>query len=263
MPARLIAAAIALALLAAPPARAGSPPPVTRPASEAGLSPVELGRQLYAPNCATCHGLQGEGVAPGTRPRGVNGVPGAGPPLRGAGALAADFYLRTGYMPLGHPGDQPKARRPAFDDREIRALVAYVDSLGGGPPIPRPDPASGNLSRGERLFAEHCAGCHQIVAAGGVVTGARVPPLDRVDARQIWQAVRIGPYVMPTFSARSISDQDLNSIVRYVLYAQHPDDAGGWAIGHLGPFPEGIVTWGIAILVLVATCVAIGQRGRA
>ena len=26
-------------------------------------------------------------------------------------------------------------------------------------------------------------------------------------------------------------------------YAKHPDDRGGWAIGHLGPVPEGLVTW--------------------
>jgi ubiquinol-cytochrome c reductase cytochrome c subunit len=261
MPAKLIAALAAFGLLAVP-ATASSPPPITRPASEAGLTPQQLGQQLYAPNCSTCHGLQGEGVLPGQHPRGVNGVPGAGPPLRGVGALAADFYLRTGYMPLGHPGEQPKEQGPRFDPKEIRAITAYVASLGGGPAIPQPDPAAGNLSDGERLFAEHCAGCHQIVAEGGVVTGARVPPLGNVSPRTIWEAVRIGPYVMPTFGPKSIPDRDLNSIIRYVQYAQHPDDRGGWSIGHLGPFSEGLVAWGIAIAVLLATCMAIGERAR-
>jgi len=46
------------------------------------------------------------------------------------------------------------------------------------------------------------------------------------------------------------------------VYAQNPDDRGGWALGHLGPVPEGIVTWLIGAAVLVATCMVIGKRLR-
>ena len=63
----------------------------------------------------------------------------------------------------------------------------------------------------------HCAGCHQIDARGGFVTGARVPPLQSVPATQIAEAVRIGPYLMPRFSTTQISNSQLNSIVKYVL----------------------------------------------
>jgi len=77
---------------------------------------------------------------------------------------------------------------------------------------------------------------------------------------QIAEAVRIGPYVMPTFSKRAISDHELDSIVRYVDYAKHPDDRGGWALGHLGPVPEGLVTWFIAAALAVGFCVVIGTR---
>jgi ubiquinol-cytochrome c reductase cytochrome c subunit len=66
---------------------------------------------------------------------------------------------------------------------------------------------------------------------------------------------------MPKFSTRDLSDDELNSIVAYVQYAKHPQDAGGWGIGHLGPFPEGMVTWFLAMIVLVGTCAAIGKRG--
>jgi ubiquinol-cytochrome c reductase cytochrome c subunit len=74
--------------------------------------------------------------------------------------------------------------------------------------------------------------------------------------------VRIGPYLMPRFGERQISDAELDSIVAYVEYAKNPDDRGGWGIGHLGPFPEGIVTWLMAAVVLVATCVLLGERLR-
>ena len=77
---------------------------------------------------------------------------------------------------------------------------------------------------------------------------------------QVAEAVRIGPYLMPRFSAKQISDRQLDSIIRYVSYAKHPDDRGGWSIGHVGPVPEGLVTWFIGIGLVVATCIVIGRR---
>ena len=50
--------------------------------------------------------------------------------------------------------------------------------------------------------------------------------------------------------------------MRYVEWAKHPDDRGGWAIGHVGPVPEGLVTWFLAAAVLVASCVVLGKRLR-
>jgi ubiquinol-cytochrome c reductase cytochrome c subunit len=220
-------------------------------------SRVARGRDVFAANCASCHGPQGEGV-PAPR-RGSGGIIGLGPPLRGVGARAADFYLRTGYMPLRNPYDQPHRQRPLLPDRDIDAVVAYVASLGG-PGVPKPHPERGSLSEGLQLFTEHCAGCHQVVGAGGYVTGSVAPPLDRATAVQIAEAVRVGPYVMPRFGQRQISDRQLDSIIRYVEYARDPKDSGGWAIGHLGPVPEGMVAWLIAGSALVLVAVVIGKR---
>jgi ubiquinol-cytochrome c reductase cytochrome c subunit len=52
----------------------------------------------------------------------------------------------------------------------------------------------------------------------------------------------------------------VDSIIRYVQLAQHPDDRGGWAIGHLGPIPEGIVAWLLAGAALVGVATVIGAR---
>jgi ubiquinol-cytochrome c reductase cytochrome c subunit len=176
--------------------------------------------------------------------------------------MAADFYLRTGYMPLDHPDEQPRRKEPIFDGGEIDALIAYIASLGPGPGIPDPHPEPRNLSEGQALFAENCAGCHQIVAEGGYASGAVPPPLDRATPVQVAEAVRIGPYVMPRFSRQAISDDELDSLVAYVEYTKQPDDRGGWGIGHLGPVPEGMVTWLLAAVLLVGTCVLIGERRR-
>lgn len=254
--------AVALAACALGPPAAEAQPPIVRPPNESTTPPLELGRELFAANCASCHGSLGQGVLTPTPAAGASGISGQGPRVAGTGRRAVDFYLRTGYMPLAAPGDQPTRQRVQFTEREIGALEDYVDSLGGGPPIPRPDPASGNLAEGLTLFTEHCAGCHQAASAGGVVIGARVPPLRNATAVQVAQAVRIGPYLMPSFSTRAISDAQLNSLIRYVEYLKSPDDPGGWSIDRLGPFPEGMVTWLIAGVLLVATCAVIGERVR-
>ena len=261
--ARVALAILTVCLALVAPAAAQPPQGIVRPENEDRLSLRELGEQLYAGNCSTCHGIDGRGVTSPASERGAGNIKGRGPSLRGVGALAADFYLRTGYMPLGSVHEQPKRSRPLFDDREIRALVDYVASLGDGPPIPQPAPQDGSLSEGLLLFTEHCAGCHQVVAQGGTAIGARVPPLEDSTATQVAQAVRIGPYVMPRFSKKDITDSELNSIVRYVQYAQHPDDRGGWGIGNIGPIPEGMVTWFIAAGLFLAFCMIIGQRLRA
>jgi ubiquinol-cytochrome c reductase cytochrome c subunit len=229
----LLLAAAALALAA--PAAANSP----------GVVHATTGAELYAANCARCHGPHGEGYQ--------------APKLQGVGARAADFYLRSGAMPLAEVGEQPNPSPVLFTERELRVLIRYVAALGG-PPVPTPQPERGSLSEGLRLFTDHCAGCHQVAAKGGFVTGARVPPLENVTPRQIAEAVRIGPYLMPAFSERAIPTRQLDSIIRYVEYARHPDNRGGWSLGEIGPVPEGIVAWLAAAVVLVGVCVVIGKR---
>ena len=130
----------------------------------------------------------------------------------------------------------------------------------GGPPAPTANPANGDLSVGLHEFTLSCAGCHQIVAQGGIVIGARVPPLNKSTPRQVAEAVRIGPYLMPRFSATAISPAQLHDIIAYVQWTKHPDDRGGWGIGHIGPWPEGMVTWLLAASVLVAMCAVFGRR---
>jgi ubiquinol-cytochrome c reductase cytochrome c subunit len=230
----------------------------------AAAAGVSQGEHLYGRFCVSCHGPNGVGRLPapsGTGPARDQAVLlGSGPPLLGVGARAADFYLRTGYMPLKRNGIQPRRSRLLLGNAQIDALVRYVSSLGKGPAIPHPHPERGNVSAGLALFRSHCAGCHQIVGEGGYVTDAVPPELGDATPTQIAEAVRIGPYVMPKFSTKAISDKQLNSIIRYVEYANHPDNRGGWALGNIGPIPEGLVSWFFAGSVLLGVCLVIGKR---
>jgi ubiquinol-cytochrome c reductase cytochrome c subunit len=228
---------------------------------------AENGKQLYGRYCASCHGPSGEGSTVGLRYGGSQGrnqsvQVGKGPSLIGVGTLAADFYLRTGYMPLKRNGLQPRRSRLLLEPTQIDALIRYVGSLGGGPKPKPVHPERGNVSEGMQLFRSNCAGCHQIVAEGGYVTNAVPPALGDPTVEQIYEAIRLGPYVMPRFSEKTLSDRQVDSIIRYVQYAQHPDNRGGWALGNIGPIPEGLVSWFIAGSVLLGFCLIIGKRLR-
>ena len=224
------------------------------PAAAAQSNQVAHGKELFGRYCLSCHGANGAGIQPPGTGKGY------GPSLQGVGALAADFYLRTGYMPLRRVPEQPRRSRLLLSPGDIDALVAYVASLASGPAVPDPHPEQGSLAEGQKLFTDHCSGCHQVVAAGGYLTGAVAPSLDHATARQVAEAVRIGPYVMPRFTEKDLSPHQVDSLVRYIEYAKHPDDRGGWAIGRVGPVPEGLVTWFLGASTLVGVCIVIGKR---
>jgi ubiquinol-cytochrome c reductase cytochrome c subunit len=82
-----------------------------------------------------------------------------------------------------------------------------------------------------------------------------------VTPTQLAEAVRIGPYLMPAFSKREIDQKTLDSIALYVQkVVKRPHDSGGWAIGHIGPIPEGMVAWLLAGGVLLLVSRIIGER---
>jgi ubiquinol-cytochrome c reductase cytochrome c subunit len=221
-----------------PPARAAAP-----------TAQVAQGRTLFVAGCSYCHGID------------ARGVHGRGPTLRGVGAAAVDFALATGRMPLDDPGHQPTRNVPEYDAAERRALVAYLGAFGG-PAIPRVDPAAGDLVAGRSLFTDQCAGCHTVTARGGVVPGAIAPALQQATPTQIAEAVRTGPQLMPVYREHQLDQHGLDSVTRYVLSTRHLDNPGGWAIGNLGPVPEGLVAWLLAGTALLIVVRLLGERAE-
>ena len=230
-------------------AAGGQQPPPPRSGGTQVAALAERGRGLYATTCAICHGDD------------LRGVRARGPSLIGAGAAAVDFYVSTGRMPIADPTDEPVRAEPQYPRRDIDALVAYVGSFGG-PPVANADPAAGDVARGKESFTENCAGCHQVMGQGGIVTGALVPPVTGIPPRQLAEAVRIGPYLMPVFDEKRIPQPELDDIASYLRYAGDPDNRGGWGIGNIGPVPEGLVTWLLAATVLLGVVRLLGERAR-
>jgi ubiquinol-cytochrome c reductase cytochrome c subunit len=225
-----------------------------RPAAAAAQASNQVsggeGLALYLESCAACHGPGGSGTADG-------------PPLVGVGAAAADFMLRTGRMPLAAPGAPMVSRDPLFSDEQIRALVDYVASLGSGPPIPNVQVTGADLSKGRDLFINSCAACHGAGAGGDAVGGGYVaPPLLGVDPVTVGEAVRTGPGVMPVFSERQISEEELDAIAAYLIYLHEDAAPGGVTIGGSGPVVEGYVAWLVGMGLLLLAVRRIERKAR-
>ena len=229
-------AAVALAAVVGA-ASLGGVPAQGQTDSEPGS--VERGAELFVVACATCHGSRGAGTA-------------NGPPIADAGAASVDFQLRTGRMPRTQPsGGQSLPKPPAFGEPEIRDLVAYVASLGNGPPIPGVD-LDASVPDGMQLFVANCAPCHGATGAGGAVGGGWLAPaLDRASPRIVAEAMLVGPGQMPAFE---LADEDVDAVAAYVEHLRTSAQPGGFSIGNIGPVPEGFVGWfvGMGLLGLVA-----------
>ena len=217
--------------------------PVRGPVQTASLLQVTAtnrGGDLFQTSCASCHGQAGEGTTNGPR-------------LIGVGALAADFMLRTGRMPLSDPRQPVRRGTPVFSEADIEALVAYVASLGDGPAIPNVQiTSSTDTAAGRAAYVATCAACHGAGASGDAVGGGQVaPPLLDTPPTQVGEAIRLGPGAMPAFDDRQVSDAQLAEVAAYLRFLKTSAAPGGATVGGVGPVAEGYVGWLVYLVALV------------
>jgi ubiquinol-cytochrome c reductase cytochrome c subunit len=225
------------------------PPETTQPAAETTEAAPELGAQLYQRDCAFCHGADGRGTSRGQR-------------LTDVGPAEAHYAITTGRMPIDAAGDERRRREVRYKPEEVDALIAHMRRfLAFEPEIPEVDIEKGTLSEGGEVFLAECAACHQWSGAGGALLGREAPGLRESSPTQIASAVRIGPPGMPSYGEEVINEEQLNSVVKYVLYLRDPQDRGGNGLWHLGPFAEGLIAWVVGMGVLILAVLWIGERG--
>lgn len=218
---------------------------------------VAEGARLYGAECATCHGEQGRGISREVQPDAY------GPPLQGLGPAAFDFMIRTGRMPLREPDDPVRHREQQVTDEEREAIVAWSRTLpGGGAEIPEiGDWEAADLSEGLSLFTSNCAACHGPTAAGIAVGQRDVSSnLDEATPLEIAEAIRTGPGVMPLFGEDVMSEEQLASVVRWVVELRDRDSPGGLSVGRSGPVSEGFIAWVVGIGLLAVVMYLLGEK---
>lgn len=214
---------------------------------------VRKGEQLYNNTCISCHGSNLEGVKD------------QGPSLIGIGEAAVYFQTSTGRMPMSRQEAQPDRSSAKLSPDQIDAVMAYVQSNGGGPELPKgkgKELRGDDTARGAQLFRLNCASCHNFTGQGGALSsGKYAPELKDANEQQIYAAMVSGPANMPKFSDRQLSKDEKEDIIAYVKSVSNGDDGGGGlALGGFGPASEGVVAWVVGIGVLLGATLWIGSR---
>lgn len=222
-------------------------------AAESQQQLIAKGKKIFNASCASCHGLSGEGTK-------------KAPSLIGVGGASVHFQMSTGRMPLANPYGAQAAEQPQtrFTEEEIRAVAAYVDSLGPGPDIPSDEQVAykdADLSLGGKLFRANCATCHNFAGEGGALTyGTEAPEITDASARQIYEAMLTGPGAMPVFSDQTITPEQKRAIIHYIKFTAKEPNLGGFGLGRMGPVPEGAVAWLVGLTLIVGCALWITAR---
>jgi ubiquinol-cytochrome c reductase cytochrome c subunit len=223
-------------------------------AQDGDLSPAaQEGMRLFNTSCVTCHGNNAQGV------------PDRGPSLIGVGAAAVEFQVSTGRMPLARQDAQAERKTPAFNAAQTAQLAQFIQELGGGPQMPAgttlratgPDA----IAEGGELFRVNCSSCHAFGAGGGALSsGKSAPGMERSTDRQIYAAMLTGPENMPVFGDNQLTPEQKQAIIAYLQNMKEDQDPGGWAMGRLGPVPEGLAIFLFGMVILVVATVWIAGK---
>jgi len=108
--------------------KSGVEEPIELP-KEAVVGDVELGAEIYAQNCATCHGKNGEGIS----------APALGNPL--LLATASDQFLRYA-ISEGRDSTNMPAFKDSLSNKEIDAVTVFLRSRASGWDVPKGDTIS-------------------------------------------------------------------------------------------------------------------------
>lgn len=225
---------------------------------------LQQGAQVFAENCAVCHGEDGQGRIGATL---AKNWPSIRPDLR-----VKDTVER------GIPGTLMPAWGAAYGgpltEQEIDAVTAYILSWqeGGeiyifptatpitGLVLTPPPGVTGDPNRGAILFASNCAVCHGLSGEGRV--GANLA--------KDWSSIRpdlrvksvieagIEDTVMPAWSQTHggpLTEQEINDITAFVLTLKGTETAEGTqepAVGPLTGWPVWVIVIGVFVLIIIA-----------
>ena len=172
---------------------------------------TDNGQKIYRENCASCHGLSGEG--------------GHGPSLNNKEFQSiTDDKLIVDILSKGRRG----TAMPSWNhmtEEQVADLVAYIKSWQTGISILLSDERIvGSEREGALLFEESCQKCH-LAGRGSVVAPAIFSKgfLDQVNDQYIKHSVMYGrghtqmpPALTGLSGVVELTDQEINSIVAYI-----------------------------------------------
>jgi ubiquinol-cytochrome c reductase cytochrome c subunit len=223
----------------------------TASADSVDAETIAHGKDLYDRSCISCHGAN------------LQGVDGKGPSLIGAGQANTYFQLATGRMPAkANTAEMPRTIPFFSDEKDIDAIAAYVQSIGGGAQLPGTiDISNADVAKGAELYRLNCASCHNFTGKGGALSqGKFAPALDQATDTEMYAAMLAGPENMPTFSEAQLTPSEKLDIIKYVRASTDTISPGGYDLGGFGPAPEGLIAFLVGMGVIVSITLWSGSR---
>jgi len=182
-------------------------------------APVEVGRELFADNCAVCHGDFGEGGPNPTRPGDVIAPISSAEYLRTRDdatlrAIIAQGQPNFGMSPFGTAFGGP------LDESDIDALLAFLRSWELQPPVELPPDVGvpSAAASGAEIFAEVCAQCHGARGEGGLGPSLRDPEFQaRNTDADLFDTINLGHPATPMIGwGEILSAEQIRQLVTFV-----------------------------------------------
>jgi len=237
---------------------------------------LEEGAQLYAENCAVCHGANGEGRVGATLAKNW-------PSIRPDLEIRATIENGIAGSPMP-PWSQKKGG--LFTDEQVDSLVLYVLSWeSGGPRVIAPTPTyfprpivtappnvTGDPNKGAALFDQNCLVCHGANGEGRVGAQLAKP----------WSSIRpdlslkatistgVSGSPMPAWSQANggpLAEAEIDDLVAFVLTLK-PASSGAQAQPTTASLPGPLADWFgiilaiVLVVLLVWVAIVLQTRGQ-
>jgi mono/diheme cytochrome c family protein len=186
-------------------------------------SGAEAGAQLYAENCADCHGLFGEGGPNPSRADDVIAPIGSAEYLRTRDdgtlrAIITQGQPDFGMSPFGAVSGGP------LSDADIDSIVAYLRSWEADPPVELPPEvrAGQTALTGVQVFAAVCSRCHGANGEGGIGPALADPEVQsKYDDQGLFDTISLGHEATEMLPWGDILTQEqIDQLVRYIRSLQ-------------------------------------------
>ncbi len=165
------------------------------------------GKELFATNCASCHGEEGRRPNPGI------------PTLNSPSVLAiADDAYYWDIINHGRSGTQMPAWRSVLTKTQLQSILMHIRSWAG------PEPERGRVARagsdaekGRALFTTHCVGCHGPQGEGGIGNSLSAPSFLAIASDQFLRdtiSLGRGHTAMP--ASYDLKAEDVGALLAYI-----------------------------------------------
>jgi len=188
-------------------ARLGPASVIPEDPRRSSLVSAPYGKELFAQNCASCHGEEGRGPKPGI------------PTLHSPAVLAiADDAYYTDIVTQGRPGTSMPAWKGVLTKTQIASVVGYIRSWSGAAPERAPAGAAvAGAERGRELFTTHCIGCHGPEGHGGIGNSLSAPSfLAMASDDFLRQTISLGRHKTAMPASYDLQGGDVDALIAYI-----------------------------------------------